>query len=392
MVSSNYHESDRMQRVQSPIIPAIGRLIEETPGTISLAQGVVYYGPPPEALEKLSTINCSVENHKYSSVNGLAELISCITEKLYKENKISINSENNILVTAGANMAFLNALFAITDPGDEIILQRPYYFNHEMAITMLNCKAVCVPTDKNYQLNFDNIKAAINDKTRAIVSISPNNPSGVVYPENQLKQLNILCKDAGIYHISDEAYEYFTYDNAIHYSPASENGTENHTISLFSLSKAYGFAGWRIGYMVTPQHLYNAIMKVQDTNLICPSIPSQFAAIGALKSGKKYCEEKMGPIREIRELMLEELGKINSICKVSESNGAFYLFVELKTDKNDMDIVKTLIKKYKIAVIPGYTFGMTDGCYLRISFGAPDKDTATIGIKRLVQGFKSFYK
>ena len=392
MVTSKYHESERMRKVQSPIIPVIGKLIGETPGTISLAQGVVYYGPPPQALEKLSTINSSVDNHKYGSVSGKTELLECISQKLCEENKIKINDGNKILVTAGANMAFLNTMFAITDPGDEIVLQRPYYFNHEMAINMLNCKAVCVPTDKNYQLNLDNIKAAITDKTRAIVSNSPNNPSGVVYPEDQLKQLNNFCKEAGIYHISDEAYEYFTFNNATHYSPASENGTEDHTISIFSLSKAYGFAAWRIGYMVIPQHLFNAIMKAQDTNLICPSIPSQYAAIGALQTGKKYCEDKMEPIRQVRELMLEELERLNTICEVPESNGAFYLFIKLKTGKNDIDVVNTLIKKYKIAVIPGYTFGMTDGCYLRISYGAPDKDTAITGIKRLVLGIKSIYK
>jgi len=382
-------ESSRMQSVQTPIIPTISNLIADTPETISLGQGVVYYGPPPLAIEKLSELNSSVENHKYGAVNGLPELIDCITHKLDKENKISMNSGYKTLVTAGANMAFMHALFAITDPDDEIIIQRPYYFNHEMAINMLNCRAIVVSTDENYQLNIKKIKAAITDKTRAIVTISPNNPSGVVYPGASLKEINSICQKAGIYHINDEAYEYFTYNNAEHYSPASAPETENHTISLYSLSKAYGFASWRIGYMVAPEHLYNALMKAQDTNLICPSIASQFAAIGAMQIGRDYCKEKLNIITDVREMILDELQHINSVCTVPESNGAFYFLIKLETERKDIDITQQLIKQHKIAIIPGHTFGMTDGCYLRIAYGALDKDTAVTGIRRLTHGIKS---
>ena len=382
-------ESSRMQSVQTPIIPTISNLIADTPETISLGQGVVYYGPPPLAIEKLSELNNSVENHKYGAVNGLPELIDCITHKLDKENKISMNSGYKTLVTAGANMAFMHALFAITDPDDEIIIQRPYYFNHEMAINMLNCRAIVVSTDENYQLNIKKIKAAITDKTRAIVTISPNNPSGVVYPGASLKEINSICQKAGIYHINDEAYEYFTYNNAEHYSPASAPETGNHTISLYSLSKAYGFASWRIGYMVAPEHLYNALMKAQDTNLICPSIASQFAAIGAMQIGRDYCKEKLNIITDVREMILDELQYIDSVCTVPESNGAFYFLIKLETERKDIDITQQLIKQHKIAVIPGHTFGMTDGCYLRIAYGALDKDTAVTGIRRLTLGIKS---
>jgi len=382
-------ESSRMQSVQTPIIPTVSNLIADTPDTISLGQGVVYYGPPPLAIERLSELNYSVENHKYGAVDGLPELIDCITHKLEQENNIEINSGNKILVTAGANMAFMHALFAITDPDDEIILQRPYYFNHEMAINMLSCKAVVVSTDENYQLNIKKIKAAITDKTRAIVTVSPNNPSGVIYPASSLKEINSICQEAGIYHINDEAYEYFTYNDVEHYSPASVPGTEQHTISLYSLSKAYGFASWRIGYMIAPEHLYNALMKAQDTNLICPSIASQFVAIGAMKIGRDYCKGKLNTITDIREMILDELQNIDSVCTVPESNGAFYFLMKLKTKLNDIDVAQQLIKQHKIAVIPGHAFGITDGSYLRIAYGALDKDTAVTGIRRLTHGIKS---
>jgi len=139
------YDSLRMQSVQSPIIPVVGELIRSNPGTISLGQGVAYYGPPPQAIEAIQTFLAEPENHKYKLVQGIPELLEAIGQKLEKENGISPDG-SRIVVTAGANMGFVNAVLAITDPGDEIILQLPYYFNHEMAVAIADCKTVCVPT------------------------------------------------------------------------------------------------------------------------------------------------------------------------------------------------------------------------------------------------------
>jgi aspartate/methionine/tyrosine aminotransferase len=241
------HKSLRMHWVQTPIIPVVGELIRKNPGTISLGQGVAYYGPPPEVRDYIGRFFCDDENHKYKLVQGIPELLDVIAQKLRVENGITVGDGRRIVVTAGANMGFVNAVLAITDPGDEIILQLPYYFNHEMAIAIADCKAVCVATDDNYQLRPEKIEAAITERTRAVVTISPNNPTGAVYSERDLREVNEICGRRGIYHISDEAYEYFTYDGAKHFSSGSLDGSVEHTISLFSLSKAYGFASWRIG-------------------------------------------------------------------------------------------------------------------------------------------------
>jgi aspartate/methionine/tyrosine aminotransferase len=258
-------QSARLESVQLPIIPVIGALIRNSPGTISLGQGVVSYGPPPEAIAQITHFLANPQNHQYHPVEGIPELRSAIAAKLQAENGIAIGEENGVVVTAGSNMGFLNAVLAIADPGDEIILQTPYYFNHEMAIVMANCRPVLVNTDENYQLSPAAIRQAITPKTKAIITVSPNNPTGVVYAKEILQEINELCQEHGIYHITDETYEYFTYDDAVHFSPASLPQSSAHTISLFSLSKAYGFASWRIGYMVIPAHLRSAVMKIQDT-------------------------------------------------------------------------------------------------------------------------------
>jgi aspartate/methionine/tyrosine aminotransferase len=376
----------RMQSVQLPIIPVVGELIKNSPGTISLGQGVVSYSPPPEAIEFLPQFLSNSKNNLYQAVEGIPPLINTLKEKLLTFNNIKINENNHIVVTAGSNMAFMNAILAITALGDEIILNTPYYFNHEMAIAMTGCNPVLVETDENYQLQPQKILAAITPKTRAIVTISPNNPTGAVYSKELLQQVNDICRQRGIYHISDEAYEYFTYNNVKHVSPASFSNSSEYTISLFSLSKAYGFASRRIGYMVIPQHLLTAVKKVQDTNLICPPVVSQYAALGALQAKPEYLKDNIQKIAEVRELVIESFKNLEGICIIAPADGAFYFFLKVNAQIDDFELVKQLISQYHVAVLPGTTFGMNQGCYLRVAYGALQKETAKEGIERLVNG------
>ena len=253
-------ESRRIRDVQSPIIPDVAALIKATPGTISLGQGVVHYGPPPEVYEAVAGMDGDATNHIYHPATGLPSLRERLHAKLAADNGIVVGVDQTVMVTAGSNMGFYHSVLAIADPGDEIILLTPFFFNHEMAVGMANCRAVLVPTDEGYQPQPERIEAAITPRTRAVVTVSPNNPAGAVYSREDLIAINRMCCERGIYHISDEAYEYFTYDGAEHYSPASATDAAGHTISLFSFSKSYGMASWRVGYLVAPTHLLQALL------------------------------------------------------------------------------------------------------------------------------------
>jgi aspartate/methionine/tyrosine aminotransferase len=378
-----------MQAVQSPLIPIIGELIRSNPGTISLGQGVVYYDPPPEAIALLPEFLADPENHKYKPVQGVAPLLSAIEAKLKADNGIAINGQNCIVVTAGSNMGFMNAVLAITSPGDEIIIQTPYYFNHEMAIAIASCRPILVATDTNYQLCPKAIAQAITERTRAVVTISPNNPTGAVYSEEALWEVNQICRDRGIYHISDEAYEYFTYNGLKHISPGAFPQSSEYTISLYSLSKAYGFASWRIGYMVIPEHLLASVKKIQDTILICPPVISQYAALGALQVGASYCKEHISAIASVRQLALDSLKRLEGLCAIAPADGAFYFFLKINTKLDAFELAERLIREHQVAVMPGTTFGMDDGCYLRVAYGALQKETVAEGIERLVEGLQT---
>lgn len=381
-------EAMRIQRVRTPVIPVVGELIRRHPGTISLGQGIVWYDPPSSAIEQLQQFLGTPEQHKYQAVHGIPPLLEAIEAKLRMENGIDASRGSRVVVTAGGNMAFVNALLAIADPGDEIILQTPFYFNHEMAIVMASCRAVLVPTDSAYQLQPAAIERAITERTRAVVTVSPNNPTGAVYSAAALREVNEICRARGIYHISDEAYEYFVYGDARHTSPGAAEGAGAHTISLFSLSKAYGFASWRIGYMVIPEILFEAVRKIQDTILICPPVISQFAAVGAMRTGAAYCREKLTQFAEVRELVMTELDALRDCCVIPPADGAFYFLIRVDSPMKPLDLVERLIREHGVAAIPGDAFG-NEGCSLRISYGALQKATVAEGVGRLVRGIRA---
>ena len=171
-------------------------------------------------------------------------------------------------------------------------------------------------------------------------------------------------------------------------SPGSIPDSASYTISLYSLSKAYGFASWRIGYMVAPAHLLESIRKIQDTILICAPVISQYAAIGALQAGRAYCDEKLAPIREVRQIVLKALAELKGIATVPKADGAFYFLLRLNKKADPMQLTERLIREHRVAVIPGTAFGITDTCYLRVAYGALEKDTAAEGIGRLVKGLR----
>lgn len=383
----------RMESVQSPIIPIVGEWIRQHPGTISLGQGVVGYGPPPEAQAQLADFMGPKGHHIYHEVRGIQPLRDRISQKLATENGIQLGEDGSdegaaVCVTAGANMAFMNAVLALTHPGDEIILLKPYYFNHEMAVRIAGCAPVLVDTDQAYQPVLAWIAAQITERTRAVVTVSPNNPTGAVYDESTLRAINTLCRERGLFHIHDEAYEYFTYDGVSHFSPGSIMDSSTHTISLYSLSKAYGFASWRIGYMVFPAKIEAAIKKIQDTMLICPPVISQVVAVGALEAGKAYCREKQTDLRAVRSQVLQALNKIRNLCQVQQADGAFYFVLKIDTKLSALEVAERLIREFGVAVIPGETFGFTEGCYLRISYGPLDEQRAAQGLERLVRGLR----
>ena len=183
-----------------------------------------------------------------------------------------------------------------------------------------------------------------------------------------------------MWHIHDEVYEYFTY-GLPHFSPASTPGADAHTISLFSLSKAYGFASWRIGYMTVPETLWMAVNKIQDTLLICPPHVSQAAAVGALAAGRAYCDRHVAHAGRRAPARAGATREIGDLAEAPSADGAFYCLVRVKTAMLDsMTLAERLIREHQVATVPDAPSGWPTGCYLRVSYGALAPETVDEGM------------
>jgi len=384
-----HRQSRRLAAVQAPVIPIVGRWTAETPGTISLGQGIVSYEPPKEAVDLARTFGGEPADHRYGPVEGLKPLVEAVEQKLSVENGIAVRPKSRVLVTAGGNQAFMNAVLAITDPEDEVILPTPYYFNHEMAVVIAGATAVGVPTTDDYQLDLPAIERAITPRTRAVVTVSPNNPTGAVYPEADLRAVNAICRDRGLFHVHDEAYEYFTYGRVEPFSPGSIADAAGHTISLYSLSKAYGMASWRIGYMVIPVGLNDAVNKIQDTILICPPAVSQHAALAALKVGRSFAAPHIARLDTMRRAIFDALSRPDVPCDVPPAEGAFYYLLRVHSSMDSLQMTERLIREHRVATIPGSAFADSSPCSIRISYGALDPDSIIEGLRRLIDGLRA---
>ncbi len=350
---------------------------------ISFGQGVPYFSPPSQAVSDGANAMANPEGYRYTSDAGIEELRQAIAVKLQRDNWYRAEPDENIMVTSGANQAFLNALLAITDTKDEVVILTPYYFNHVMAVQMAGCRPVLVHTEENYRPDLRAVESAINSNTRAVVTISPNNPTGAVFDRALLKGINELCAENNIYHISDETYEYFVFDGVEHCSPSVFDSGLDHTISLYSMSKSFGMPGYRVGYMTYPGDLHEDVLKVQDTIAICAPAPSQRAAVSALETDKDYLKPHLEAMTKVRNLFKTELNGLDGI-DFTMTRGGFYFLVRLSTTEDDRSIAKRLIEDHGLITIPGCVFGTTDPS-LRLSYGNVDFETASEGLERMAK-------
>jgi aspartate/methionine/tyrosine aminotransferase len=414
--------AERLGQVLRPVIPELGALVRRTPGTLSLAQGMVGWGPPPQVAEALAAALAAALPHgpldpaggacgpldMYGPVVGDPELLEALAAALSADGLDLAGSD--LWVTAGSNMAF-NAIAQVLCEGppaepSEVILPLPYYFNHVMAIQLAG--GLPVPVDAGLVPDPERLAAAITPRTRAIVTVSPNNPSGVVIPGPVLAAINRLCASRGLLHISDEAYGQFVYGGEPHVSPASLPGAAAHTVTLQSLSKAYGMAGWRVGFMAAPAAFSAALAKVQDTVLICPPRLIQRAARAALAVGPAWCRPRIAALAERRAQLLAAVADARAqglpVRLLAEPDGAFYGLLALDPLALDPAATRTLtadrltgeqlmrrlVLEHRVAAVCGESFGYPAAApVLRLSYGLLAAVELEEALGRLLGGIRA---
>ncbi len=323
---------------------------------------------------KQATIKALEENQtKYSLVPGLTSLREAIAKKLHQENAIDCGVEN-ILISHGSKQILYNIFQTIINPGDEVIVLRPYWVTFPESIKLAGGVPVFVETD-NHQMNLNLIEQAITNKTKAIIINSPNNPTGAVYPEEDLRTLMNLIIQKNLWFISDEAYERLTYGKAKHVSPASfSQEAFRHTITVQTLSKSHCMTGFRIGYMCAEKNLIKAVNKLQSHLTGNNSPFSQQGAVEALLMDQSFVADMIKVYEKRRDLSYEMFSELFTCPK---PDGAFYLFFDVSRHLNSKrancnELAQYLLQEAKVALVPGIAFGQEN--YMRLSFATSEEE------------------
>ncbi len=313
---------------------------------------------------------------KYTPTTGIPELKERIVRKLKEENHLEYEARE-IIVSPGAKFVIFNALFALLEEGDEVLLPSPYWVSYPEQIRMAGGKPLIVETkeEDGFKLQIEDLERMKGDRTRLLILNSPSNPVGVVYKREELAQIGEWCVANDIFVISDEIYEKMVYD-VEHISIATFPGMKERTLVVNGMSKTYSMTGWRIGYGAGPKELIEIMGRIQDHTT---SNPTSFAQIGALRALELVDEVKdmVDIFRRRREILLEELNKIPNISCVPPQ-GTFYAFPNVSyymekmgADSTD-ELASYLLEEAGVAVVPGEGFGAKG--YVRLSFAVSEDD------------------
>lgn len=380
-------------RTDGIIPPPIVKLAEaakrfsSSPGFLNLGQGIPGHIPPEDALNSLKERISHPTTHVYTPDEGLLELREEIALYLRQKFDIDANPQDEIVITAGANNAFAGTILAFIEPNQNVIMPSPYYFNSVMAVNLASAEIKEVPVDSNFQPQVEDIETAIDEKTRAIFLISPNNPTGAVYDREKINAIIDLCLQHDLLLISDETYSSMVFEGAEHYSPRARQEAEHNVVTIGSFSKDFGMSGWRVGYVIGSQEFIKEFLKVQDTMTICAPTAGQILALEVLKKGLDTIEQELQRLSLLRDLAYLRIREIDAL-DVVHTKGTFYLFPRIKECHDSRKLVMDILQSTGTLILPGAIFGAVGEGHVRISIGPLTPEAVDEAFDRLSDFFK----
>lgn len=313
---------------------------------------------------------------KYTPSSGISELKKAVCDKLLKDNGLKYQPDQ-IVISNGAKHSIYNALCAILNPGDEVIIPVPYWLSYPEMVRLAYGKPVFVKTkaENDFKITAEELKNAITSKTKALILNTPNNPTGSVYTKEELEELAKIIEEANIFVISDEIYEKLIYEGS-HISIASLNEKiKELTILVNGMSKAYAMTGWRIGYTASSLEIAKVMSNIQSHTTSNPNSIAQYASVAALSGDETVIKRMAEEFNKRRIYMVERINKIKGL-KSNKPQGAFYVMVNIdeyigkeikgKIIRGSIDFANALIEGANVAVVPALPFGMDN--YIRISY------------------------
>ncbi|MCU9816836.1 pyridoxal phosphate-dependent aminotransferase [Paraclostridium sp. AKS73] len=356
---------------------------------IDLSIGEPDLSVPNAAIQHgINSLNENLTN--YDLVPGLKILRDELSEKLNLENDCDYAPEE-IVVSSGAKNAITNALLAILNPGDDVLVPKPYWVSYPEMIKLVNANPVFIETNKEneFKLTKDILEKSITSKTRMLFLNNPSNPTGAVYSKEELLEIANVCIKNNIYILADEIYERICYKDKFVSIASLSNDIKNITITINGFSKSFAMTGLRIGYSASNKEISKAISTIQGHLVSHPSLTSQYIAYGALKDCSDSINDMVDIYRSRRNKVVDILNQCNKLNYVTP-DGAFYTFIDLSMVKNNLNYTDSfsiefcnkLLDEYEVAAVPGIAFGMDD--YIRISY-ACSESSFTEGLKRIIK-------
>ncbi|MCS6988697.1 MAG: pyridoxal phosphate-dependent aminotransferase [Chloroherpetonaceae bacterium] len=391
--------SKRARRVQESqtlqITARASKMKAEGKDVASLSAGEPDFPTPDFACE--AAINAIREGFtKYTSVAGIPELRKAIAEKLKRENDLNF-SPDEICVSVGGKQAIMNAMLALIDEGDEVIVPAPYWVSFPEMVKIADGTPVIVQTsiERNFKLSPAQLADAITPKTKMLILNSPSNPTGAMYSESEIRALMEVIADKDIFVISDEMYERIAYGEVEHFSPARIEKVREKVIVSNALSKSHSMTGWRVGYVAASKWIIEAVAKLQSQMSSHTSSISQKAAASALSGDQSVVARMRDEFKKRRDFLYRELSAIDGM-RLNLPEGAFYLFPSVEgllgrtfhgvTLRSSVEVAEYLLDKHWVATVPGDAFGAPG--YLRLSY-ASSMDELRKAAERIKRAFES---
>ena len=370
--------SDTVARIEISAIKEMAMRSARVADAASLTWGVPSFRTPEpirRAVER--ELERDPEIGKYALPDGLPALRRAVVETHRAATGITVDPDANVMITAG-NMQGLNALFhAVIDPGDEIIVTDPGFASHVQQIRLVGGVPVFWPLDQaaGWSLDLHALPGLVSERTKAIVLVSPSNPTGSIFPESALRRVGEIASERDLLILLDDPYCHFTYENAGRYfNLSSVPEFSGHLAYLFTFSKTYAMSGWRLGYMIAPEFLKRQVLKVHDATIICTPRISQVAGLAALTGDPAHLIEFETTLARRRKLICERLDRISHVFQYAKPEGAYYVFPTIVADHRDSpSFALDLLDKARVTVTPGRAFGPSGEHHVRMAYCVDDE-------------------
>ena len=358
------------------------------PGLINMGSGTPDFVPPPYVFEAMQQA-LKEQRIQYTAWTGIPELRAAIANKLKTENNVDVDPNSELIVTSGAQEALMATLMTLLDSDDEVITPSPNYDEYSRDAQVLGGKLVPVPTspETNFTIDVGALADAITPRTRAMIIVTPNNPTGTVLPETTLTQIADLAAARDLLVISDEIYEYYTFDGHRHVSMASLPGMKERTITINSFSKSFGMTGMRLGYIAAPAPLVEAMLPFHHAMMICANVVTQYGGLAVLSQPRDWFADVLQEYDRRRRLWMQTLDAIP--LPYSEPQGAYYVFIDIRpTGLTSAQFVARAREEARLVFQPGTIGGGAGEGFIRgaLTKGSPEFEEGLERFSDFVRG------